>query len=183
MKKIFIGSLIGAILLFSWQSLSWTVLGIHQEALKYSPAADSLLSTISSSLKEEGQYLMPRLPDGATQKEMEEYMKKNEGKPWAIVTYHKQQKLDMVMPIIRGFFICLVCIWLCCVVIGKLANKSFYSVFSTTLTFGVISFLFVWYMGHNWMGTGWEVLKGELIDDLVGWGLAGAWLGWWYGRR
>ncbi|MBK8493706.1 MAG: hypothetical protein IPL50_00980 [Chitinophagaceae bacterium] len=87
------------------------------------------------------------------------------------------------MPIIRAFLICLVCMWLCCLVIGKMTDRRFYNVFTTTLTFGLISFLSVWYMGHNWMSIGWDVLTGELIDNIAGWGLAGIWLGWWYGRK
>lgn len=183
MKKIIIGSLVGAILLFAWQSLSWMILGLHDNALKYTPTQDSLMTAISSNLKEEGQYMMPSVPATATQKDMEECIAKNDGKPWAIVTYHKTRNMDMMIPIIRGFLICLVCLWICCLAIGRLANKSFTSVFTTALSFGIMCFLFVWYMGHNWMDTGWDVLKGELIDDVVGWSLAGVWLGWWYGGK
>ncbi len=183
MKKIIIGSLVGAILLFGWQSASWMVMGIHDKAMKYTPAQDSILNVISSSLTEEGQYFMPNMPVGTPHTEMEEFMKKHEGKPWAIVNYHKAHKTDMVMPIIRAFLICLVCIWLCCLVIGRMGTKSFSGVFSTTLTFGIVCFLFVSYMGHNWMHTSWDVIKGELIDDIAGWGLAGIWLGWWYNSK
>lgn len=182
MKKIIIGSLVGAILLFAWQSLSWMVMGIHEKAMKHTTAQDSILNAMSG-ITEEGQYMLPSLPAGSSHKDMEEYMKKNEGKPWALVSYHKETKLDMVMPIIRAFLICLVCIWLLCLVIGRMANKTFTSVLYTSLTFGIVCFLFVSYMGHNWMYTSWEVLKGELIDDIAGWGLAGVWLGWWYGRK
>lgn len=183
MKKIIIGSFVGAILLFAWLSLSWTVMGIHNKTLKHTAAQETLLNQISSSITEEGQYLLPRLPDGASSTEMEAFAKNNEGKPWAIVSYHKSYKGDMVMPMVRGFLICLVCMWLCCLVIGKMADKRFYNGFTTALTFGIVSFLFVWYMGHNWMSIGWEVLTGELIDSIAGWGLAGIWLGWWYGRK
>lgn len=183
MKKIIIGSFVGAILLFGWLALSWTVMGIHEKAMKYTPAQDSLLKAVSSSLTEDGQYYLPNMPVGTPHTEMEEFMKKQEGKPWAVISYHKEHKIDMVMPIVRGFLISLVCIWLCCVVIERMGTKSFYGIFSTALSFGVVCFLFVSYMGHNWMDTSWEVLKGELIDDIAGWGLAGIWLGWWYGRK
>jgi hypothetical protein len=33
------------------------------------------------------------------------------------------------------------------------------------------------------MQTPWDVIKGELIDLLVAWGLCGLWLGWWLNRR
>jgi len=183
MKKIIIGSLVGAVILFAWLFLSWSLLGLHDKGMKYTPAQDSLLTVIGNSLSEEGQYLLPNVPAGASQKEMEECMQKNDGKPWAVVTYHKSKKTDMAMPMIRGFLICFVCVWLCCLVIARLANKNFYNIFSTALTFGLVSFLYVWYMGHNWMDTGWDILTGELIDNLAGWGLAGIWLGWWYGRK
>ncbi|MGB5006499.1 MAG: hypothetical protein WBO39_06135 [Ferruginibacter sp.] len=183
MKKIIIGSLVGAILLFGWQSASWMVMGIHEKAMKHTTAQDSILSVLSNSLTEEGQYLLPNMPVGTPHSEMEEFMKKNEGRPWAVINYHKAHKMDMVMPIIRAFLICLVCMWLCCLVIGKMTDRRFYNVFTTTLTFGLISFLSVWYMGHNWMSIGWDVLTGELIDNIAGWGLAGIWLGWWYGQK
>ena len=182
MKKIMIGSFVGAVLLFGWLALSWMVMGIHDKAMKYTPAQDSLLRAMSS-LSEEGQYFVPNMPAGTPQSEMETFMKANEGKPWAVINYHKAQKMDMVMPVLRAFLICLVCMWLCCLVIGKMADRRFYTVFTTTFSFGIISFLSVWYMGHNWMSIGWDVLTGELIDNIAGWGLAGIWLGWWYGRN
>ncbi len=183
MKKIIIGSLVGGILLFGWQGLSWMVMGIHDKEYLYTPAQDNLLSALSGTLTKEGQYSLPNVPPGSTQKQMEDLGKAMEGKPWATVTYHKAYKMDMVMQMIRGFLISLVCVWLCCLVIGKQGEKTFASVFTTALTFGIVSFLFVWYIGHNWGGTPWSVLKPHLIDDVVGWGLAGIWLGWWYSRK
>lgn len=183
MKKIIIASLVGAVLLFGWQGLSWMVMGIHDKEYLYTPAQDTLLNAINNAVKEEGQYVLPNVAPGASHKEMEELGKKMEGKPWAVLTYHNSYKIDMGMQMARGFLICLVCVWLCCLVIGRQAEKSFIAVFSTALTFGIVSFLFVWYIGHNWGGTPWGVLHPELIDDLVSWGLTGVWLGWWYGRK
>jgi hypothetical protein len=183
MKKILIGSFVGAILLFGWQSLSWTVLGVHDKAYLYTPSQDALLSSISTTLKTEGQYLLPRLPDNSSHEEMEKMGKQMEGKPWAVVSYYQSYEFDMVMPIVRGFFIALVCVILVCWVIQRLGKRTFGAVFTTVLTFGMICFLFVWYNQHNWFHTSWNVITGELIDNLAGWGLCGAWLGWWYGRR
>lgn len=183
MKKIIIATLVGGILLFCWQGLSWMVMGIHEKAYKYTPAQDTLLKALSSSLTEEGQYSLPNVPPGTARDKMQEIGKTWEGKPWAMVTYHKAYNMDMAKPIIRGLLICMVCVWLCCIVIGRMGTKSFASVFSTALIFGIISFLFVWYNGHNWMHTPWGVIQGELIDDLAAWGLVGIWLGWLYGRK
>ena len=183
MKKIIIGSLVGAILLFGWSSLSWTVFHLHESELKYTTAQDSLMSSISSLIKEDGQYLIPSLPPGSSMEAMEDFGKKLEGKPWATIMYHSSHEIEMAMPIIRGFFICLVCIVLVCWIIQRLVRKTFSNVFSTVMTFAAICFLFVWYNQHNWFHTPWSVLQPELIDLLVGWGLAGIWLGWWYSRK
>jgi hypothetical protein len=183
MKKIIIGSIVGGILLFAWLSLSWMVFGFHDKAYRYTPAQDSLVNIISADLQEEGQYVMPNVPPNALHKEMEDMMSKNDGKPWVVINYHKAHSYDMVMPMIRGFLICLVSVWLCCLVIARLDKKSFNRILAAALIFGAICFLYKSYMGHNWMDTSWDILTGELIDDIAGWGLAGTWLGWWYSRE
>ena len=183
MKKLLIGSFVGALLLFGWQSLSWTVFHIHEKAYQYTPSQDSLLSAISSTLNAEGQYMLPRTAPGAAREDMEKLGNLMEGKPWAVVTYHTYYQNDMVKPIVRGFLTAFVCIFLVCLVVMKTGRKSFNSIFTTVLTFGVICFLFVWLNGEGWFHTPWDILKGELIDDFTGWGLSGIWLGWWYSRR
>jgi hypothetical protein len=183
MKKLIIGSLVGAILLFGWQTLSWTMLHIHDKAYKYTPSQDSLLATITNTLHAEGQYMLPRVADNASQEDMEKLGKQMDGKPWAVVTLHNAYKYDMVMPIVRGFLIALVCMLLVCQVIQKFTRQTFGSVFVTVMTFALVSFLYVSYNGHNWFKTPWDVLNGELIDTVAGWGLSGLWLGWWYGKK
>ncbi|MEO5783836.1 MAG: hypothetical protein ABIQ07_11215 [Ginsengibacter sp.] len=183
MKKLLIGSLVGAILLFGWQSLSWTVFHIHEKAYQYTASQDTLLSAISNTLKTEGQYMLPRTPPDAPYEDMEKLGKQMEGKPWAVVTFHSYYPYDMITPIVRGFLTAFVCVFLVCLVVMKTGRKSFNSIFTTVLTFGVICFLFVWLNAEGWFHTSWDVLKGELIDDLMGWGLTGIWLGLWYSRR
>lgn len=143
------------------------------------------MNTLSSQLPGEGQYMLPRFSPQATPEEQQKQTEALEGKPWAIITYHGAYELNMVKPVIRGFIISFICVLLVCLVIRRFdtAYKNFLSIFTSVLTFGVICFLFVWYNQHNWFQTSWEVLWGELIDNLAGWGLCGVWLGWWYKRN
>jgi hypothetical protein len=183
MKKLIIGSLVTAVLLFGWQSLSWTALHIHDDAYIYTTAEDTLINALSSHLPADGQYMVPRSKPGASPAEMEKMGAEMKGKPWAVITYHMVYKNDMTSPIIRGFLIAFVCAVIVCLVIQKLALKNFGNIFATVISFGLISFFFVWYNQHNWFEIPWTVLKGELIDILASWGLAGVWLGWWYPVR
>ena|ERR1035437_7876688 len=182
MKKIIVGAFVGAILLFAWQSLSWTVLHIHDQAYQYTDKQDTLLSVLKANLKD-GQYMIPRAAPGTSRDNMEKISKDMNGKPWATVTYHNEYKYDMVMPMVRGFLIALVSVLLVCFVIQKFAKRNMASIFWSVLSFGLVCFFFVWYNQHNWFQTSWVVIKGELIDNLAGWGLCGIWLGWWYSKK
>lgn len=183
MKKLIIGAFVGAILLFAWQSLSWTVLHLHENAYKHTSQQDSLMTAINNSHLEEGQYLLPRLPNDSSHEAMMKYGEAHQGMPWAVITYHKQYKVDMVMPLVRGFLIALISAMFVCLIIQKFSRKNMSSIFGSVLSVGLICFIFVWYNQHNWFQTSWEVLKGELIDNLAGWGLCGIWLGWWYSKK
>ncbi len=182
MKKLIIGSLVAAILMFGWQAASWMALNLHEKSYLYTPAQDSLMNALKGSLTEEGMYHLPGMPPGSTHEQAEAMAKNLEGKPWAIVTWHKSYNFDMTMPIIKGFMISLISCILLCFVIARFAVKNFWSILWTSLMMGFTCFLFVWYNGHVWFQTPWAVLNPELIDDLVSWGLAGLWLGWWYSR-
>jgi hypothetical protein len=182
MKKLLIGSLVGAILLFGWQAVSWTAIGVHDNSYKYISNQDSVMTFLVKNLASDGEYLVPRADP---QLSKEERMKQEEtlmSKPWALIHFHQTGETDMTKTLLKGFAGSFICVLLVCLVIRKfdLPYKTFFSLFTAVLTFGVISFLFVWYNQHNWFQTSWNFLWGEMVDDFVGWGLVGAWLGWYY---
>lgn len=182
MKKLLIGSLVGAILLFGWQAVSWTVAGVHDNAYKYAPGQDSIISFLSTQLPGDGEYLVPRPNPELSKVEQQKQQEAMMTGPWALINYHPKYESEMGKTMLIGFVNCFVCVLLVSLVIRKfeVRYRTFFSLFTSVLTFGVICFLFVWYNQHNWFQTTWNVLWGELIDNVVGWGLAGAWLAWQY---
>jgi hypothetical protein len=185
MKTILIGSLVGAIILFGWQAFSWTASGIHDDAFRYIPNQDEVLQTLSSQIPGGGQYMVPMAKPGLSDEEKQKYNESMMGKTYAVITYVPAYNADMALPMLRGFLISFVCVLLVCLVLRRFdpAYVNFLSVFTSVLTFGVVSFLFIWYNQHNWFRTPWHFLWGEMIDNLVSWGLCGVWLGWWYSRK
>jgi hypothetical protein len=181
MKKWIIGSIVGAILIFAWQSLSWMILGVHDSTMKYTPAQDEIMKVLSSNITEEGMYMMPSAP---TQKEQEAKAKEMEGKPWASVIYHKEFHMAMAMPMIRAF---LVDIFLVITLIYLFTRGGSTPiprrVFAGSVAFGLAFFLWGPYMGHIWFDLPWHMIKGDLIDALAAWSLCGAWLGWWLNKK
>ncbi len=183
MKKWLIGSLVGAILIFIWQFLSWAVLNLHVAEAKYTPAQDSILQCLSSTLKEDGSYMLPTVPPGASMSEGEELGKKMDGKPWASVTYKTSYSYGMTRPMIRGFLVDLFIFFCLIYTLTRGGTPTAIRVVAGSVAVGLITFFYGPYTQHNWFQTPAETMYGHLIDALVAWGLAGIWLGWWLNRK
>jgi hypothetical protein len=183
MKKWIIGSFVGALLMFGWQGLSWMVLGIHNDATKYHPAQDSIINYLSSTITEEGTYMMPTAKPGASNKEHQDLMKEMEGKPWVSIIYHKSFNEHMVMSMIRSFLVDFVIILLLVVLLTKGGLPGFSGIVTGSLCVGVITFLWGPYTGHVWYDLPWGMIRGDMLDAVVAWGLCGVWLGWWLNRK
>jgi hypothetical protein len=180
MKKWIIGSFVGAIIVFAWQAASWMFLGIHDNAMKYTPAQNEILSNLSANLKEDGAYM---LPNAATKGDEEKVRKEMEGKPWATVIYHHTFKDNMAMQMVRGFLVSFVLVLLLVIILTKGGMPNFFGFVTGSLAVGVFTFLWGPYMGHNWFELPWHMIRGDIIDAIAAWGLCGVWLGWWMNKK
>jgi hypothetical protein len=140
-----------------------------------------VINTLSGIFKEEGQYLIPRSEANASEEDEQKYMEALKGKPWALVTYHPSYENDMGMSAFRGFTTALLSVLIFIWLIGRNPGN-LGTVFLKGVGVGFLMFLFVYYNQNIWMQTPWSVIRGELIDLLVAWGLCGLWLGWWLNR-
>ena len=182
MKKSLIGALVGGIILFAWQFLSWGMLNLHQAQQRYTPKEDSILAYLGTQFSEDGAYMLPTLVPGSSREEMEKKMKVCEGKPWAQVVYHKNMPgmNKMFMNMGRSLLVNIFIVWLLCWLICKIPSPSFGTVFMATLGTGILVFLNAPYTMHIWYGS--FDLNAFFIDALVAWGVTGLWLGWWLSR-
>lgn len=183
MKKWLIGSLVGAILMFAWQFLSWSMLGIHDGEAKYTPAQDSIVNYLSSVLKEDGIYMLPTVPPGSSMKDGEALGEKMNGKPWASVMYKTSYVNSMIRPMIRGFLIDLFLVFSLIYILSRGGTPTAMRIFAGSVAVGLLTFLWGPYTAHNWFQLPMEGITGHLIDGLVAWGLVGVWLGWWLNRK
>lgn len=183
MKKMIIGAVVGGIILFAWQFLTWGALNLHEKQQQYTPKQDSILAYLGTQFSEDGAYFMPTFKPGTSNSEMEAQMKAMEGKPWAQVVYHKKMEgMDkMFMNMGRSLVVDMVVIWLLCWLLTKITVPSFGTVFMGTLGTGLIVFLNAPYVMHIWYGS--FDLMAHFTDTLVAWGVTGLWLGWWLTRK
>ena len=90
-----IGGIVGGLILFVWQSLSWTMLGIHKSQTEYSPAQNEILKCLSDNNLPEGAYMLPNVNPETTPEQQQAAMKSFAGKPWAQISYHKAMNTNM----------------------------------------------------------------------------------------
>lgn len=181
MKKSLIGALVGGLIIFIWQFLSWSLINLHEPAQQYTPRQDAIMNVLNNEKLEEGGYLLPMLPKTASMEEWEKFMKDAEGKPWASVQYHKAMKNNMGMNMFRGVVINFITVLLLCWILTRLHAPRFSTIAVASLFTGLIVFLnapytnFIWYEGFD--------IWAHLADAVVSWGLCGLWLGWWLRKK
>ena len=181
MKKLLIGALVGGIIMFFCQFLSWTILNWHGNAYQYTPKQDAIMSALSAQIDKDGQYMIPNLPADATREDHEAAMKTMEGKPWAVVAYHSAKNMNMGSNILRGLIVDILIVGFFCALISRMNALNFLAIFISALFVGMIVFFNVPYTHHIWFQD--ADLMAYFADCLVGWALIGIWLGWLYGKK
>jgi hypothetical protein len=176
MKKHFIASLVGGIIIFIWQTLSWTVLYLHHSSQEYTPKQDSIMAFMNAQFSENGSYLLPSYPKGTSYEEMEKTMSSRAGKPWMQIQYHKELNVNMGVNIIRGLLTDIVIVALLCWILMKMTDSGFGKIFMACLITGIIVFLNSPYTIHIWYPK--ADLNAHFMDAVLSWGLCGLWLGW-----
>jgi hypothetical protein len=179
--KIFIGSLVGGIIIFMWQFLSWTALSLHQPAQQYTPKQDSILAYLSTQFDSSGGYMLPTTPPGASSADMQKLGESMKGKPWVQVVYHKNYDTSMVVSLVKAFITDFLMVLFFCWIISGFTLNSFSKTLMAALLTGLIVYLNGNYVVHIWYQT--FDIKAYLIDYLVSWGVTGTWLGWWLNRK
>lgn len=180
MSKQIIAVLVSAVVLFLWQFLSWSMLGVHQSEFKYTANQDKILEALNEHLGEEGTYMLPGIPPGTPMDQEQAMMKVHEGKPWAHISYHKSLSMSMGMSLLRGFLADVVAAFLLVWVLMKIEKRNLSTVLLGSLAVGFIGYLTIPYLNSVWFET---KSIGYLIDSVAQWGLVGLWLGWWLNRR
>jgi len=183
MKKWFIGSLVGAIIAFAWNFLSWAVLETHIGEAKYTPSQDSIINMLSNTLNKDGVYMLPTVPPGSSMDAGQELGEKMNGKPWATVMYKSAYKYDMTMPMIRSFLVDLFLVFSLIYILTRGGTPRGMRIFAGSVAVGLFTFLTGPYTMHIWFQTPTEAYTGHFIDAVVTWGLVGIWLGWWLNRK
>jgi hypothetical protein len=181
MKKLIVGALVGGLLIFIWQTLSWAMMNLHHASQEYTPKQDSILAYMNTQFSEDGSYLMPNYPKDMSRDEMEKLMETHKDKPWVQIAYHKSLNTNMGANIVRGLIVNIIMVALLCWILLKISPSGFGTIFISCLLIGLIVFINSPYTVHIWYPK--ADIMAHLFDALISWALCGVWLGWWLNRK
>ena len=181
MKKIFVAALVAGIIVFVWQTLSWTVLNLHRANQEYTAKQDSILPFLTRQFHEDGSYLLPNFPPGTSLDDMQKGMASTMGKPWVEIQFHQVMNTNMGKNIISGLIVDIGIMILFTWVLMAFGTMRFGPIFLASLLTGIIVFLNSPYTVDIWYPK--RDILAHFADAVVSWSAAGLWLGWYIPRK
>ena len=181
MKKILWAGLVGGLVVFLWGTLSHTLLPIGQMGLKPMPVSSPLLDAMKSGLSEEGLYYYPGREADRKQTEAEDavWMTKYRMGPTGLLLYRPNGAEPMSpgqlgIQLATDIFGALLLAYLLVAIAGSTGAQV---PLAKLLRISCVAGLFAWAsisIAHwNWYGFPRAFVLAELIDQVVGWMLAG----------
>lgn len=171
MKHKLLFSLIGAIVIFAWQFLSYAMPNFHKSASAYTPAQDSIIKMLEEQGLAEGMYLLGQPDPSLSRAEQQAAMEKLENMPWAVINFHKVNSMSMAMPMIRGLLVCFVISFLLFWLFLQQKNPTLTNRLLLALAVGIIGFFFVPYTNFIWYKA--PDIFAHFADGIVPWLILG----------
>jgi hypothetical protein len=171
MKRKLLFSLIGAIVIFAWQFLSYAMPNFHKSAARYTPAQDSILQLMAKQGVTEGMYFLRQPDPSLSRAEQEAAMNEMDGKSWAVINYHETNSMSMAMNMIRGFLVCFVIAFLLFWIFLQQKNPTLMNRLFLSLAVGMIGFFFVPYTSFIWYKA--PDIFAHFADAIVPWVILG----------
>lgn len=178
--KTLIATVVGGLILFVWQFLSWQLLNIHGSEMQYTDKQANILEALANENLEEGYYFIPNVKPGASAEDYNSFKNEHLGKPWARVAYHKTLNDNMSMNLVRGLAIDLLSVFLLIFILTSNPANNLKLSLMTSLAVGLIGYFTINYLNSIWFE---ENSLASLFDAIVPWALVGLWLGWFLNRN
>ncbi|MEO6364731.1 MAG: hypothetical protein ABIO38_01580 [Luteimonas sp.] len=184
--RIVIAGIIGGLVIFIWSAIAHTALPIGEAGFKVPAQQEAVLDALSQSTAGEGVYMYPSM-------EMEQYRdetasaafeQRSNGKPYAFVIYqpggnpvNQSMTPALVKQVVTDIFSALVAAW-----ILALGAWSFRRRVLVAGALGLFAWLAISLPQWNWYMFPMSLTLAGLIEEVIGWLLAGAAMAWWLRR-
>lgn len=185
--RIAIATIIGGLIMFLWGAVAHMALPLGEMSMKAPTDENRLLDTLRGSLpQEDGIYVIPHYDPAmhGDDKAIQAYVAKAESNPYAFIVYQPQGRNPMAMG--HNLFHQWVSDTLAALIVALILVRAGASA-SRGLLFGLGFGIFTWLSLSvpfwNWYRFPAPFTFGYLVEQAIGWLLAGAAMGWWLGRK
>ncbi len=184
MKRILLGTLVGMIIYFAFQSTMW-MSGLNSNYSKYTPKQEEIMNVLNANLTEDGMYSIPTVnPDTPDRMAAEEkLMQESIGEPWAMIFYHRSMHGEMLPYILMGLFFSLAACLIAAMVLYYGNFLTFGGRFAVSMAFGLFTLAQGVLDNMNWWEYPWHFVQPEVVDLVIGWGLTSLWLAWYVRKQ
>ena len=183
--RVFLAGLVGGIVMFVWGAVAHMALGIGDMGMKAPTNEAAVMSALKEGLPGEGAYYLPYLAPEKMRDEAatQAYSAHALGSPFAYVIYQPQGRDPMDMN--RNMAIQFASDTLAAMLAAFVLALGAFSFSRRVLIAGALG-LFAWMTISvpywNWYRFPLDLTVANLIEQVVGWLLAGAAMAWWLGR-
>lgn len=177
--RIFFSVIFGTVILFAWNAVSWMFLPFHTNSLTNLPAAVIDTANIQQIMPYDGVFHYPGLPEDESPQSWKELEAKIQTGPRITLMVYKAGGTTLFDPktfVISGILNLLTVI-LELIVLSKLQDKSFSSVWSTCVIIGAIIGLVSDFAQMNWFLFPLDYTVANVFDHLVAFTLLGIFFG------
>ena len=178
-KKLALGTILGAIVLFIWSALAWMIIPWPGEPLRHFTSEDAIVAAIKANAPRSGNYLIPNEPErlpGMTEEQYQKATKDAEDRMnngpmvFAVV---RLEPMSMAKAMILGFLTNVIAVFLACILLLQTDRLSYRDRVLFVAGLGLLVFL----AGHldewNWWGFSNAYTMMQLGALVIGWILAG----------
>ena len=189
-KTMLLGGVLGGLVLFVWSSISWVVLHWHEPTLRKFTNEEAVSAAILANAPESGIYILPNAfhgTDGMTPEQkaaaQEAAMQKKEEGPFFFANVLREGTPGMGPQMLQALIVNIIA----AATVAWLLMTTPLRSFSSKVRFVVMMALLGFLVGKLPFGIWWhfstDFILLELLDLLIGWGLAGCVLAWATGRN
>jgi hypothetical protein len=186
--RVFITGLIGGIVFFAWAAIAHMLLPIGEMGMQAPTDEAAVMAGLKQGLPGEGVYYLPYLPPEQMQDTAatEAYSARALASPFAFVVYQPQGRDPMAMgPSLGIQFVSDTLSAMVVAFVLALGSFGFGRRVMIAAALGLFSWLSVNVPYWNWYRFTTDFTVGSLLEQVIGWILAGAAMAWWLerGRR
>jgi hypothetical protein len=183
--RVLIAGLLGGLVFFIWGALAHMALPIGEMGMKTATAEEPVLAALRDNLPGEGVYVVPGLAPAQMSDEaaVKAYSARAKANPYAFVVYQPQGRdgMDMGGNLVKQYLSDTLSALVAAFVLA-LGAFGFGKRVLVAGALGLFSWLSISAPYWNWYRFPLDFTVGNLIEQVLGWLLAGAVMAWWLGR-